>query len=165
METYSLVSRHRRVTQNSWDSEIVAGWCPWFFLFAFEGFSTLNRVSPLWLISFYFIFYTSFITIQGLQHYRIQGHRVCYISLQHRYQQGNGDPVKDTLKEIASHGPVYGWFILNVTSFSAARHGIYRAPQAKHKSDTHAVLLYGFGARGRRTSAMCYTTTSRDGAS
>jgi hypothetical protein len=108
------------------------------------------------LISFYFIFHTSFITIQGLQHYRIQGHRVCYISLQHRYQQGNGDPVKDTLKEIASHGPVYGWFILNVTSFSAARHGIYRAPQAKHKSDTHAVLLYGFGARGRRTSAMCY---------
>jgi hypothetical protein len=50
----SLVSRHRRVTQNSWDSEIVAGWCPWFFPFALEGFSTLNRVSPLWLISFYF---------------------------------------------------------------------------------------------------------------
>jgi hypothetical protein len=58
----SLVSRHRRVTQNSWDSEIVAGWCPWFFPFALEGFSTLNRVSPLWLISFYFVFHTSFIT-------------------------------------------------------------------------------------------------------
>jgi hypothetical protein len=58
----SLVSRHRRVTQNSWDSEIVADWCPWFFPFALEGFSTLNRVSPLWLISFYFIFHTSFIT-------------------------------------------------------------------------------------------------------
>jgi hypothetical protein len=35
-----LVSRHRRVTPNSWDSEIVAGWCPWFFSFALKGFST-----------------------------------------------------------------------------------------------------------------------------
>ena len=35
----SFVSRHRRVTQNSWDSEIVAGWCPWFFSFALKEFS------------------------------------------------------------------------------------------------------------------------------
>lgn len=98
--------------------------------------------------------------LQGLKHYRIQGHRLCYIkpnNLQQRYQQqGDRDPVKDTIEEIASHGPVYGWFILNSTSFSAARHDIYRAPPAAHKSDTHAVLLYGFGARGRSTSAMCY---------
>ena len=98
--------------------------------------------------------------LQGLQHYRIQGHRVCYIrpnSLQQRYgRQGNGDPVKDTLKEITSHGPVYGWFVLEGASFSAARHGIYRASPTGHMSDTHAILLYGFGARGRRTSALCY---------
>jgi hypothetical protein len=35
----SLVSRHRRVTQNSWDREIVTGWCPWFSPSHWRGFS------------------------------------------------------------------------------------------------------------------------------
>ncbi|KAJ1273007.1 hypothetical protein BS78_06G247000 [Paspalum vaginatum] len=94
--------------------------------------------------------------VQGLKHYRIQGHRVYYIRPNNQQQRYRRDEdVKDTVDEIASHGPVYAWFVPNPT-FSNARHGIYHAPPATHKSGAHAILLYGFGARGRRTSAMFY---------
>lgn len=103
--------------------------------------------------------------MQGLKHYKIEGHKVCYIKpnkLQERHLKEMStspdpwqiDPVKYTLKEISCNGPVYGWLILDIL-FINAKHRIYRAPAATQGALTHALMLFGFGSRGR-TSAMLY---------
>ena len=42
-----------------------AGWHPWFFPFALEGFSTLNLVSPLCFDLVFFVVYLPSFTTEG----------------------------------------------------------------------------------------------------
>lgn len=70
---------------------------------------------------------------QGLKHYRIEDYRVCRLKKSPFAESAHEDKqpmIPLAVNQIAGRGPLYGWFALD-DSFYSARHGIYRASSAR----------------------------------